>query len=366
MADPADEHAKPEPEPEAHPEPEAGPTREARRGSAERSAARSPGAAVVDAYARRTMRENRATIDAVLKNALPDVRKLQSLYTPVLPRGSGFAEAAAKAVLGDTLDAIAASIPKIVPADLFPTFATVPGDLFRQVAGDWVTANVRSVAPPMPTIPNLLAGLNLPRFNQDLWRDLHRSLEQHRRNVLPPNLVGLDHVDVDALRRLADEGITLWAVPRASIARQLLDAPTSQARRRVLGDRSQQIVDDCETVSQWAIAGPYAGEARLLQRALHAVRDGHVESGQALLANVLDSTRQRYTEGNPLRSRLTNHLDRNQLMDHFSDLHAADAMVWRPVWFAYRPQVTPAQRAASPAFARHAVAHAAAPAAEPA
>jgi hypothetical protein len=45
------------------------------------------------------------------------------------------------------------------------------------------------------------------------------------------------------------------------------------------------------------------------------------------------------------------------VMDHFDALELRLAMVFRPIWFAYRPYETPAQRAVSHSFARHAVAH---------
>ena len=45
-------------------------------------------------------------------------------------------------------------------------------------------------------------------------------------------------------------------------------------------------------------------------------------------------------------------------MEHFDELTLQLAMVFRPIWFAYRPMYTREQQARSTSFARHAVAHA--------
>src|SRR5665647_3211335 len=45
------------------------------------------------------------------------------------------------------------------------------------------------------------------------WTQLAKAFERARR-PLPPNLLGVKGLGVEDLQRLADEGITLWAVPR--------------------------------------------------------------------------------------------------------------------------------------------------------
>ncbi|MEN0072409.1 MAG: hypothetical protein AAGC63_15630, partial [Propionicimonas sp.] len=179
-----------------------------------------------------------------------------------------------------------------------------------------------------------------------------------RRRAFPPNVVDLPELRVDALIALGDEGITVWTVPRPAIAARLLRAGSPQERRRVLGQAWSSILDDCAGEAAKAAGGPHAALARLLEQAIHAVQAGHTAAGQALAASVLD-TLMRTAFVDEYRSDLTRH-PRNpnaKVMDHYDELTIGEAMVLRPIWFAYRPQETPAQRASSSAFARHATAH---------
>lgn len=191
------------------------------------------------------------------------------------------------------------------------------------------------------------------------WQHALEALEQSFRDGLPPNLLNAEDLSFGALIDLADEGITLWSVPRAAVAARFMRATSPQARRRVLGDASVEILEDCAEVAATATSGPFPDLARLQGQAIRAVQDGHIAAGQALTASVLDTLLQ-VAFGKRDRVRLTWHPRGTATgvpMDHYDELTVAAAMVLRPIWFAYRPQDTAEDRAASPAFARHATAH---------
>lgn len=186
-----------------------------------------------------------------------------------------------------------------------------------------------------------------------------QELAEFRRS-LPPNLRGVEDVEFSAIATLAGEGITVWAVPRARVAQRLLHAPTSQARRRILGDAAADILDDCATIATTAAAGPFPDLAQLLEQVIRVTRSGEHGAGQALAASILDTLMQlAFDEGD--RVRLVQHKRKATSevtpMDHFDELEIGAAMVLRPIWFAYRPQTTPEQRAVSTTFARHGTAH---------
>lgn len=242
-------------------------------------------------------------------------------------------------------------ISGLVTAGLRNDFASIAGAVMKAAgpSPQWLSGVLEPFTKTYSSVvgPGLLHGL---------WQKLASDLERHRASALSPNLARLRELTAGDVRRLAEEGLTLWAVPRASIACRLIGAATPTARRRVLGDQWQPILDDCATVVAIASGGPYGSEVRSLEQAIHAVRDGHVAAGQALVATVLDSTRVKFASRHTQFGRLTNH-HHARAMDHFAELSLADAMVWAPIHFAYRPQRTPAERAAHCGFARHATAH---------
>lgn len=164
---------------------------------------------------------------------------------------------------------------------------------------------------------------------------------------------------LSATEQLAAEGITVYAVPRAAIARRLLTARTSQARRRVLGDAFAAILDDCDLqLSRCAIAelGPYI---RTTARAIAAARAGHVEAAQALGANVVDSLLV-YRYGWRKSRELTNHA-RISSVDLRNQLTVDEYLVLAPIHASYvaywpgRGLPVPHQ------FARHVTTHHAVP-----
>ncbi|MFC7876884.1 hypothetical protein, partial [Isoptericola sp. NPDC057391] len=188
------------------------------------------------------------------------------------------------------------------------------------------------------------------------WLDGFKEMvERRRRQLLPQNLHDVD-VTVADLSRLADEGITLWAIPNPKIVQQLVAAPTYGARREVLGRRGRVIIDDCAQVAAYAVGGRYAPLARELEQAISAERAGFVGPALSHVASILDTLMRDEIES---RADIVRHkpTKKQPVMDHFDELDLGTAMVFRPIWFAYRPMYTREERARSTSFARHAVAH---------
>ena len=201
-----------------------------------------------------------------------------------------------------------------------------------------------------------LAGLNFPDYTSivEAIESLDQSLETSR---LPPNLAGVD-LNIEDLSRLADEGIVLWAVPDPETARQFLAASTTGERRVVLSRRSTAILEECESVAAYGAGGPYAQHARVLEQAIAAGRQGFVGPALSHLASVLDTMMWTELEKTS-RVQLVRHRPTKDeaVLNHFEELMLQHAMIFRPIWFAYRPMHTTSERALSSSFARHAVAH---------
>ena len=101
---------------------------------------------------------------------------------------------------------------------------------------------------------------------------------------IPMNLRSLQDLDVVAAVAL-DEGIPLSWVPRAEIVVCLIEADGSQARLRVLTERRDDILDDCEAAlssssHEWAVQ---------CRSAIEALRLGVDGPAQSHASNIVDS-----------------------------------------------------------------------------
>ena len=114
------------------------------------------------------------------------------------------------------------------------------------------------------------------RSPNDLWKRLE--------DCYPPNLRSLP--SLDAVAEIARvEGIAVCGVPRAEIVQKLLAAPDASARRQVLVERSDEIMDDCRVVLD-DLGGELVG---LCSEAVEAFSDGYTSAAQALAAGVIES-----------------------------------------------------------------------------
>ncbi len=187
-----------------------------------------------------------------------------------------------------------------------------------------------------------------------LWAQLAPTFELLKGHWLPANLREIDDLDIEDLVSVADDGITLYTVPRAAIAKRILAAPDKTARRRILGRELPRILDDCDAMLDQCGRPDTKGAVVFARKSIAAARAGHTEAAQALVANTLDTVRAQTVE----------HADRALIQGHkrasredLDDLSVRRFMVFAPIWQAYS-SYTPGQVAPIPStFNRHVNAH---------
>lgn len=174
-------------------------------------------------------------------------------------------------------------------------------------------------------------------------------------SFLPANLRGLG-VEVAQLHMLALEGITVYQVPRSSIAARLLSAPDQADRRAILGRRLDDIARDCAAVLD-TITDPDVRETVVFTRkAIAAILAGHPEAAQALLSAALEGlTWIRFGEHG--RKKYTS--QRETAVDDLDGWNLRELMVLGPVWSgAYQVYRAKDDGAMIPhTYARHASVH---------
>lgn len=131
---------------------------------------------------------------------------------------------------------------------------------------------------------------------QPLIEQLSRDLPAFLERVHLPNWSGVkfppdDPGEKETLleRILLDEGIALAWVPEAATLQLLLDAPSPQVRRAIIGRRWRSVSSHCETVLD-EVTKPELQEARgFAVQASAALRAGHSAASQALSASLIDT-----------------------------------------------------------------------------
>lgn len=114
--------------------------------------------------------------------------------------------------------------------------------------------------------------------------------DRMRRSLLPSNLRSLDGVDVDdVLDFTLSHSISLYLVPRPSIAQALLDRRGDDAKvRAVLGTRRAEISADCRQVIEGCNSPKTQPYKDLALQALDAFDADLFAPAQAMAANLLD------------------------------------------------------------------------------
>ncbi len=102
------------------------------------------------------------------------------------------------------------------------------------------------------------------------------------------------------------EGIPLYLVPRADIGVRLVQAPTRAARRQVLSDRFDAIVQDCTTVIDGCDDPMVATAVHFVRDGLGALGGGHHASAQAIFTLVLDTLIMEFFPDREQRRKITN------------------------------------------------------------
>lgn len=214
-----------------------------------------------------------------------------------------------------------------------PTF-TAPMIGFPALKGVGVSPAIESMLKQFASQQSaMLDGLrgSLKRlFDPELLRGFNRAL-------LPPNLRGhADEIQAHQVHEfLEQEGIPLYLVPRGRTALRLLRAQDRSARRRVLGDCYESIVEDCAAVLEQADRAVVGDEIGFAFDALGAMRAGHPRSAQAMFTVTLDTLIYRFYPDQAARRLITNRKKGADVPDAIDEMGVHEAMVWLPIWNAH-------------------------------
>ena len=114
--------------------------------------------------------------------------------------------------------------------------------------------------------------------------------------LTPSNLRGLLMQELGIVAAVAfQEGLPLSWVPRGEIVAALIKADSPQARRRILLEHRDDILDDCELAlatssHEWAVQ---------CRSAIATLRCGHVGPAQSHASNIVDSIVQTFASARP-------------------------------------------------------------------
>lgn len=166
-----------------------------------------------------------------------------------------------------------------------------------------------------------------PLFASDVFSRLARSM-------LPPNLrEASDEIDPEQVYRfLEEEGIPLYLIPRAAVAKRLLLAPDHTSRRKVLNDRFDAILDDCQKQISRCTSGMIAGEVHFIQDGINAMRGENYASAQALFTVTLDTLISRFYPERLERKTITNRSKGTPVPELIEAMGIHEAFVWLPIW----------------------------------
>ncbi|HEY9326718.1 MAG TPA: hypothetical protein VIS09_00510 [Streptomyces sp.] len=138
-------------------------------------------------------------------------------------------------------------------------------------------------------------------------RDWHRRIDEIQKSLapsaallgrlkdiaagyLPGNLQGL-RLDWHRVLDISEEdGISLAWAPRQEIVEELIGLDSRESREALLLKQQDEVLDDVSSSLAIVMHPALVELADLLGKAADAVRAGHTEAAQALIANVLETT----------------------------------------------------------------------------
>lgn len=176
--------------------------------------------------------------------------------------------------------------------------------------------------------------LSLPQFaDSETFNRLNKSF-------LPENLRSFsDRITPgEVYEFLENEALPLYLVPRGDVALRFLKAKDTPSRRRILNDRFDAIVKDCERVIEHATDPWVSTEAHFLLDGIGAVGSGHYASAQAIFTLVLDTLISKFypgEEGKQERRAITNRKPQEEAPRAITKMHLHESMVWLPIWNAH-------------------------------
>lgn len=253
---------------------------------------------------------------------------------------------------------------------------------FSNAINQWSTGVTESLSP----IARNLQRITTPAFNLDplvpkvvtslqhfadqqrrVFEGITRTLQDHdllgvqnlNRNLLPPNLrEASEEIDFGVvLEFLQEEGIPLYLVPRAQTALRFLRAADRPARRQILNECYDSIVDDCEALLDQVNHPDVETEAEFALNGVAALRGGHTRAAQALSTLTLDTLISRIHPERRVRTKITNRKPNAAVPETINGMGFRDVTVWLPVWNAHG-QFWPNQGIPVPwDYSRHATVH---------
>ncbi|MFQ6170975.1 hypothetical protein ACK8HX_05155 [Oryzobacter sp. R7] len=206
------------------------------------------------------------------------------------------------------------------------------------------------------------ATANLPVYTTaGLARGMEQLLEAIRSSRLPSNLRSLSTITSDDVVEFTIEhGVSLYLVPRPSIAKRLLDAKDGAAVRRILGERRCDIATDCRAVLAGCDELEVLKYRELALQALDAFDADLYAPAQALAANILDAI---LSSKLPVDVRVTAKRRVGESVTDFTkrldDLSGWEGYVAAAMWSTHQHYFTANGDVVPHAFSRHATTHAA-------
>ncbi len=219
-----------------------------------------------------------------------------------------------------------------------------------------------------PLVPKVVTSLqHFADQQRRVFESIRRTLQGHdllgvqnfNRNLLPPNLKeASDEIDFgDVLEFLQEEAIPLYLVPRAQTAVRLLRAPDRPARRQILNECHNSLVNDCEGVLEQVDHSDVETEAEFALNGVAALRGGHTRAAQALFTLTFDTLISRYFPDQNTRKNITNRKTDADVPELINGMGFREVAVWLPVWNAHA-QFWPNKGIPVPwAYSRHATVH---------
>lgn len=169
-------------------------------------------------------------------------------------------------------------------------------------------------------------------------------------SLIPANLHGIQSIDV-VFSVALEEGIPLSWIPNAATVAALVEADGPQERVRILTERRDDILDDCD-----AALAPMSHEwATECRDAIRALREGLSGSAQSHASNIIDSIVPTLA-GNGVRYAAVDLAQRD--IDDVSFRAITEMLTLRPLARAFTPWWPHAGTPLPAHFSRHATSHA--------
>lgn len=249
------------------------------------------------------------------------------------------------------------SLQRLVSTNFTSAMAPAIQNVQRGLMASGVLDNFRSATEGLGAqYESLLSGLRVnlkPLVDPGLF-------DRFNRWMLPPNLRSAsDKITMMEVHDFVEsEGIPLYLVPRADIGVRLVIAPTRAARRQVLSDRFDAIVQDCTAVIDSCDDPLVATAVHFVRDGLGALVGGHHASAQAIFTLVLDTLIMEFYPDREQRKKITNRKPgSDNVPEIIGGMRLREAYVWLPIWNAHEQFWKDKGDSVPYTFSRHASVH---------